>query len=271
MQPRGGGETTWQEQTRRLSQSVKGLIYSQARTRQRVCALEARERCREAGRTPRFPVEFKSQFGEDSLLWDLFSGRLEGFFVEVGAFDGYHYSVTYALEAVGWKGLLVEANPERAEACRRLRTGSRVVHAALGPPGGADTVEFVVTQDSHGGMLSYVPAGAEHQQRMQSAPRSTVRVPSTTMNELLKDHEGPIDVAVVDVETYEVPLLKGFDLERFRPRVLVIEDNGGEAGKALKDYMSRQPYVECALIILDRVYVHREEAALLARFRELSQ
>src|SRR5437867_1880647 len=74
------------------------------RTRQKVYMLEAGVRLRALGKQPRLPLEFTSQFGEDLLAWDLFNGKTEGFFIEAGAFDGYHYSATYALEAIGWKG-----------------------------------------------------------------------------------------------------------------------------------------------------------------------
>ena len=35
------------------------------------------------GKMPRSPVEFRSQFGEDIAIWNMFGGRTEGFFIEV--------------------------------------------------------------------------------------------------------------------------------------------------------------------------------------------
>jgi hypothetical protein len=52
-------------------------------------------------------VEFRSQCGEDALIWDAFNGQLDGFYIEVGAFNGYDFSVTYALDCIGWNGLLI--------------------------------------------------------------------------------------------------------------------------------------------------------------------
>src|SRR5438045_2172687 len=95
------------------------MIYAQLiRARQKVYALHAESKLRAAGRSPRIPIEFTSQFGEDLLIYDLFDGKFDGFFIEAGAFDGYRYSATYALEAIGWSGLLVEPIPQRAEQCR---------------------------------------------------------------------------------------------------------------------------------------------------------
>src|SRR5690349_12929921 len=111
--------------------AVSALRKELRRTRQRLFALEAESRLRWAGRSVRYPVEFTSQYGEDLMLWELFDGASDGFFIEAGAFDGYHYSVTYAFEAVGWNGLLVEAAPEPVERCARRRRYSKVHHNVL--------------------------------------------------------------------------------------------------------------------------------------------
>jgi hypothetical protein len=78
------------------------------------------------------------------MLWELFGGASEGFFIEAGAFDGYHYSVTYPFEAVGWNGLLVEAAPEPAERCARLRRYSKVHHNVLARRGAGGEVGVTV-------------------------------------------------------------------------------------------------------------------------------
>jgi len=53
-----------------------------------------------------------SQYGQDILVNDFFHKRREGFFVEIGGYNGETNSNTLLLEKhYGWKGLLVEANP----------------------------------------------------------------------------------------------------------------------------------------------------------------
>jgi FkbM family methyltransferase len=120
----------------------------------------------------------------------------------------------------------------------RNRPTARVVHAALGAPGGPPTITFNVREDQWGGMLSSVGEGLA----APGAARSTraVEVPYTTMDALLEGHQGEIDVAVIDVEGHEVPLLQGFDLRRWRPKMLIIE--GFEGDTPLTRYMSAFPY-----------------------------
>src|ERR1043165_2070963 len=127
--------------------------------RKRVSRLEAAECLREAGRSPSIPLEFTSQFGEDCWLWDLFGAQRDGFFIEAGAFDGHLFSVSYAFEALGWKGLLVEPIPEQFEKARQRRPYSRVVHAALGPPGSSGSCTFQLVE---GGAATGAPAMLSH-------------------------------------------------------------------------------------------------------------
>ncbi len=240
-----------------LGQQLYALHLQLERLKRSTYRLEAIQKLADAKRTPVYPVEFRSQFGEDAILWELLDGQLDGFFIEVGAFDGYNYSVTYALECLGWKGLLIEAIPERAEQCRARRRHSRVVHAALGAKHGGETT-FTVTEDPYGGMLSYLDPNTAHARGMASAKRRSVTVPLTTMNELLKDHQGEIDVAVIDVEGGEVSLLAGFDLHKHKPKVMLIEDNARGADPALANYMAMMPYTQVAWLDVNRVFVRAD-------------
>lgn len=239
-------------------------------TRARVCTLEAKELLRTQGQTERMPIEFRSQFGEDAWIWEMLGRPTKGFFIEVGAFDGYHYSVSYALEAMGWSGLLIEGLPQRYEACRAKRSHSRVVHSALSRPGAPSTMDFVNVKDQYGGMLSYLDGQpTDHARSVQQNRFQTERVtvPVTTMDALLKDHTGPIDAAVLDVEGAELDVLAGFDLKRWRPRVLILEDNSQSPDSALGQYMNAQPYELAAWVGVNRMYVHRDELKLLENVR----
>jgi FkbM family methyltransferase len=233
--------------------------------RKRLCALEAREKLRESGRKSALPVEFTSQYGEDCFLWDLFGGQLEGFFIEVGAFDGYTFSVTYPFEAIGWRGLLVEPIPEMFEAARARRPGSRVVHSALSATGSQDSCTFTVVEGERFGMLSYLHQTPVNMADVKStgAPSRAVTVPMTSMNALLEGHEGRIDFAVLDVEGGEVELLKGFDLERFRPRVLLVEEGLPAPTSPVMQYLSRFPYTPTNYAWINRVYIRNDEPELL--------
>jgi FkbM family methyltransferase len=245
--------------------------------RRRIARIEANAALAAAGRTPRMPVEFRSQFGEDALLWSLFEGQLDGFFIEVGAFDGYSLSTTYAFEAMGWNGLLVEALPASCSACAERRKFSRVVNSALGRRGSGGTTTFTVVDDDHGGMLSYHTTDQTHMEMLRRGQmlRKAVTVPLTTMDALLESHPGgppTVDFATIDVEGGEPDLMDGFDLARWKPKVLIIEDNsrgGSKPGHDLAQKVVRAGYTHLGWLFINGVYVRNDAGDILARGKSL--
>lgn len=62
-----------------------------------------------------------SQNGEEKIIVkELDSKNTNGFFLDIGAFDGERLSNTRRLALDGWSGILVEPHPVHAEKCRKL-------------------------------------------------------------------------------------------------------------------------------------------------------
>jgi len=238
-------------------------------TRRHAYMASAMERCRAVGKPPRGLVEFHGQYGEDCLLYELFEGKQDGFFIEAGAFNGVDFSVSYAFEQLGWNGLLVEALPHRADECRARRPHSRVVHAALGPPDAPATATFTATTDFYGGMLSR-RAQMSVNPPAASVPSQEISVPLVTLDALLDSHSGPIDFVLLDLEGGEADAMKGFSLARFRPRVMMIEDNGLGQQSPLVHFMSAQPYTLVGWNEINAIYIRSDETALLERYAKMS-
>ena len=248
-----------------LQQRVATVDQQLLRTWQAVAALQAESTLRLQQRQSRMPIEFRSQLGEDVAAWNLLNRQTSGFFIEAGAFDGYECSVTYALEAVGWEGLLVEPIPQRAHQCATRRPHSRVVNAVLSNQGGG-AGEFWVVDDAYGGMLSYSKATGAHLKMVGALPKSAISVPRTTLNELLADHHGEIDLVVLDVEGAELDVLQGFDLPRFRPRLLLVEENA-DIKSAVQNFMQAHGYRNPGSLASDGIYIRDDQADMIERFK----
>ncbi|GAB4343823.1 MAG: hypothetical protein Kow0089_19920 [Desulfobulbaceae bacterium] len=213
-------------------------------------------------------LRYYSQHGEDCLLWEFFDFKQKGFFIEVGAFDGRYLSNTYSFEEQGWTGLCVEPHPRFFAACRENRPGSVCVNVACV---GDETKEVVLKVDPAGlysGLADdperneYVRAIFENsEQEFESF--TDVPVPAATLDELLEryfpDLEG-IDFVSIDVEGTETDVLRGFNLERYAPEVIVIEANSGEARKEITEYLVSRGYHYARMTGVNLVFVRSGEA-----------
>jgi FkbM family methyltransferase len=134
------------------------------------------------------PQEFYSQHGEDYLLFTLFRQHTDGFYVDIGAFDGVHISNTCVFDRLGWHGICVEAHPEYFSILERNRPGATCVHAACVGLGQPSVVGFHAEKL---GLLSGLQADQTPNMERRYAARGltfqgfdTIDVPALTLNQV---------------------------------------------------------------------------------------
>lgn len=156
---------------------------------------------------------------EDQLKAEFFAALPGGFFVEVGANHPQRGSQSWQFEQDGWTGVLVEPQPDLAERLRALRR-AHVVAAACSSPANAGTAMTLHLSGPHSSLnrdLAVTGIVAE----------TATEVPVRTLDDILDEAKAPapIDFVSIDVEGHEVEVLSGFNLERWRPRLILIEDH----------------------------------------------
>ncbi|MEA2779614.1 MAG: hypothetical protein QOK29_1158 [Rhodospirillaceae bacterium] len=151
-------------------------------------------------------------------LLQAFFGKDRGVFVEVGANDPVLFSQTYHLEQIGWTGVLVEPLPDCAERLRRERK-ARVFEVACSSP------------ENHGKAAKLKVAG------VFSTLGPTLMVPGepilgevevrlATLDSLLAEAGiEKVDLLSIDVEGLEIDVLRGIDLEKYGPDLVLLEDH----------------------------------------------
>ena len=146
-----------------------------------------------------------------------FLGPSPGIFVEVGANDPISLSQTYHLERLGWAGILIEPLRECAERLRSVRRAQVFEVAAGGPEHEGKKLPLLVA-----GALSTLNASI-----VENVPPSEIRpVLVRTLDAILQEAGiNRIDFLSTDVEGAELAVLRGFSIERYRPRLILIEDD----------------------------------------------
>jgi hypothetical protein len=66
-------------------------------------------------------MKSRSQAGQDVFAYEVNGRKRDGVFLEIGTNDPVSINNTFALEELGWRGLLVDNSPDSMLACEKLR------------------------------------------------------------------------------------------------------------------------------------------------------
>jgi FkbM family methyltransferase len=168
---------------------------------------------------------YYSQWGQDRWLEEnIFKGKRQGIFVEIGVLNGISDSNTAFFEFErNWTGLLVEANPQFARDVPLNRPNSKFKHCAAYSKKGS--VSFKVVEHTPGWSGIEQDFDPFHASRINKGGMSHyVTVPCDTLENLLADLHN-IDYMSVDIEGAELAILKDFPFKQFDIRIIGVENN----------------------------------------------
>lgn len=156
-----------------------------------------------------------------------FGNKIDGYFVEIGAYDGYRFSNTWGLAEAGWQGIYVEPIHELVETCREVHKNNRVI-----------TIECAIS-DKEGNAKIWLghnmdyPSCTIDEESMRLAPVDFQYDPNhyrtvyaMTLDRLLHLLV-PVgfDLLVIDVEGAEFKVLNSFTWYQWQPKMIIIEDH----------------------------------------------
>lgn len=161
-------------------------------------------------------------------IYNKFLGyKKDGIFVEVGANDGKTGSFTYNLAKLGWRGIYCEPIPEIYNVCfenHKTHTNIKCLNVGCGSEKKemeitvANTLSTIDTE-----MLEMYKKARWAQSTLRGSYKTSIKIEK--LDVLLKENNIPpdFDVFILDVEGYEEEVLKGFSLDYYKPKIIVIE------------------------------------------------
>lgn len=194
----------------------------------------------------------------------------KGFFVEVGAYDGEFVSNTSFLADIGWKGLYIEPVHEYYLKCLKRHDSNDVTVANV-----AIGLEEKEVKMFRGETLSTLnPEQVDRYKQIDWASHISfdeIMCHQIRLDTLMNKLEVPkkFDILVVDVEGKESEIFKTFDIDKWRPKMMIVELEDEHPSfqkypdliadiKELRDYIESKNYVVIYKDKINTIFVTQE-------------
>lgn len=157
---------------------------------------------------------------EDIRLWRIFKSIQNGFYIDVGANDPVHDSVTKAFYDHGWSGINVEPMPNYFDALCQQRPRDTNLNCVAGET--ASDLTFYNVPDTG---LSTLDESLAQTYKNSGHGVIVQKVESRTLASICDEFANGREIYFlkIDVEGHEETVLRGMDFKKWRPWVLIIE------------------------------------------------
>ena len=182
-------------------------------------------------------------------LNNLFNKK-NGKYIEIGGFDGYFESPTYSLYSIdSWRGVLIEPNSEMFNYLKYYRPKDEYVNCACSSFEESNKKEDIKFLDLHHSGEIYLSDSkldnwALNEKKSRNIKPRKVKLKNLTEiiknSNLLKD--GVIDLIVIDVEGYELNILKGIDFSTIKIKYFLIESRSIDHFKEIRHFLKKHNF-----------------------------
>ena len=155
----------------------------------------------------------------DLIVDYIFKDQIQGIYMDIGSQHPISNNNTYLLYKRGWNGINIDLDKKNIDLFKIARPDDLNLNYAI-----SDTekqVDLFFYHDS-----SPINTLSKKVSDFQKASvRQVKKIRTTTLNNILEeiDLENRIDYMNIDVEGYEEQVLKGFNINKFKPYVVSIE------------------------------------------------
>lgn len=168
--------------------------------------------------------------GEDKFLMNYFKNKKNGFYVDIGAHDPLYLSNTYIFYKKGWRGINIDPTPGIMVKFNKIRPNDINLEIPISDK--KEILKFNLNKEpSHNSFLNSVNV------------LDIKEVETFTLNEIFDKYiksDINIDFISIDTEGFDYKVLTSFDINKYRPNVIIIENED----KKIDSYLSKNEYVK---------------------------
>ncbi|WP_170108794.1 FkbM family methyltransferase [Spirosoma oryzae] len=169
--------------------------------------------------------------GEDVLIQNVLKKVNNGFYVEIGSNEPIQHSNTFGYYLQGWRGITVDANPKMVELHKKIRPKDIAIWTAI-----SDKEEEVVFYEFDMDEISTINENFYLKEKDKQKIVRQTTIKTRTLDSILDEYlpkQTNIDLLSIDVEGHDFQVLQSINLDKYRPKLVVIEMHGFELSNPL--------------------------------------
>ena len=156
----------------------------------------------------------------DLLLEHIFKNQSHGFYIDIGCQHPVMNNNTYLLYKKGWNGINIDLDKKNIDLFNFYRKRDLNINFAISSREGERELFFYHDKSA----INTLEKSVANHQRAQV--KEIKKVKTKTLNSIIENskfNDLTIDFLSIDVEGHELDVIKGFDLKKYKPKVVIIE------------------------------------------------
>ena len=169
---------------------------------------------------------YYSHYGEDVILHYIFKNQKNGFYVDVGCYHPDFFSNTKKLHLNSWKGINIDANMETIDLFNKARPSDINLNLAISEnTGEGEYFKFLEIDEAGGGSGNSLSTEVKKKYEEIGLKAQKFKVKMQPLAKTLDEHATNIEIDFlnIDVEGFDLQVLKSNNWDLYRPKIIAIE------------------------------------------------
>ena len=157
-----------------------------------------------------------SHWGVDLIITKLLNSRNKGIYIDVGCHHPFLNNHTYLLYKSGWEGINIDVDYNSIDMFNFFRKSDVNIQTAVTDHKGEVDLFFYHNRAAKNTISKEFGSDAKEQKRINS----------DTLNNIIENSKfknSKIDFVSIDVEGNEMNVLSGFNLKKYKPKLILLE------------------------------------------------